>query len=157
MKQIRAADSDIHVDDLRKLIQRLQEHVPLTDNFESGLSAKVWYRSQKEHLNGWLRGYNGPGAYGRKHPSTSGKQAYNHLRCAPALLWLAEALGEESEVLERAIDGIRGAGSNPSSQCAAFRRIVPWSRIVELAAAYPPPTRRRDRVETSVMSIGRKK
>ena len=27
---------------------------------------EVWYHTQKEHLLGWLKAYDGPGAYGRK-------------------------------------------------------------------------------------------
>jgi len=51
------------------------------------------------------------------------------------LLWLAEALGEERDVLERAIAAIRAAGPNRSSQCAAFRKVLPWSRIESLIEA----------------------
>lgn len=128
---------DIHVNDLRRLILRLPERQPLTDDYEAERTVSVWYRSQQEHLAGWLEEYNGPGAYNRKNPSISSKHFYNHLRCAPGLMWLAEALGEDPEVLRAGISDVRAAGPNPSSQCAAFRRSVPWPRIVELVEASP--------------------
>ena len=131
---------DIPVDVLRKIIRRLPEDQPVTDEFEFG-AGTAWYRSQREHLDGWLSQYNGPGAYNRKKPSTSSRQFYNHFRCAAGLLWLAEALGEDPAVLRSAVKSVRAAGKNPSSQCAAFRRAVPWSRIVELVEAQPKSSR----------------
>ena len=80
---------------------------------------------------------NAPGAYNRAHPSTSSKHFYNHFRCAAGLVWLAEALGEDELVLRAGVEAIRSAGPNPSSQCAAFRRVVPWARIVELLGLQP--------------------
>ncbi|MGP3707156.1 hypothetical protein, partial [Gordonia paraffinivorans] len=65
------------------------------------------------------------------------KHFYNHLRCAAGLIWLAEALGEEVEVLNSGVEAVRNAGRNPSSQCAAFRRVVPWSRILDLVDRQP--------------------
>jgi hypothetical protein len=53
----------------------------------------VWYRSQKEHWLGWLSEYDGPGYYGRKNPDRSAEFVYNHINCAPMVLWLGEASG----------------------------------------------------------------
>ncbi|MER5838489.1 hypothetical protein ACIQYW_18865 [Rhodococcus erythropolis] len=118
------------------VIDSLQAAQPVTDAFEPrSRDSAVWYSSQKEHLLGFWGEYNTPGAYNRKHTDRDAKFAYNHLRCAPGLLWLAEALGEERAVLERGIDAIKSAGPNYSSQCAAFRKIVPWSRIESLIEA----------------------
>src|SRR5687768_1490863 len=39
-----------------------------------------WYLTQKEHWLGWLSGYDGPGAYGRKGgPHQDAMFAYNHI------------------------------------------------------------------------------
>ncbi|MFH8979334.1 hypothetical protein, partial [Streptomyces sp. NPDC017890] len=87
------------------VIDSLQAAQPVTDAFEPrSRDSAVWYSSQKEHLLGFWGEYNTPGAYNRKHTDRDAKFAYNHLRCAPGLLWLAEALGEERAVLERGID-----------------------------------------------------
>ncbi|WP_146194843.1 hypothetical protein [Gordonia paraffinivorans] len=130
-------DGDISVFDLRDIILKLPTAQPITDAFEAGATDNVSYSSQQEHLAGWLEEYNGPGAYNRANPTTSSKHFYNHFRCAAGLVWLAEALGEDKATLNAAVDAIRGAGSNPSSQCAAFRRTVPWPRILELIEQQP--------------------
>ncbi len=124
------------VPELLNIIEKLQAAKPVTDAYEPlRRYSSVWYSSQKEHLLGFWGQYNTPGAYNRKHTDRDAKFAYNHLRCAPGLLWLAEALGEERTVLERGIAAINEAGPNLSSQCAAFRKIVPWSRIESLIEA----------------------
>ncbi|USI91691.1 hypothetical protein [Rhodococcus pyridinivorans] len=118
---------------LREVISSLPASLPITDEYEAGNSGKkVWYRSQKEHLQGWLAGYNGPGAYNRKTHTGTARDFYQRFRCVAGLLWLAEALGEDSQMLRGAVADVYASGSNPSSQCAAFRRRVPWARIEEL-------------------------
>ncbi|WP_216695293.1 hypothetical protein [Dietzia psychralcaliphila] len=47
---------------------------------------------------------------------------------------MAEALGEEPEVVNNAVAAADAAGPNFTSQCAAIRKVVPWSRIEELIA-----------------------
>ncbi|MEZ5211256.1 hypothetical protein [Gordonia sp. (in: high G+C Gram-positive bacteria)] len=132
-KKTVVSNGDVLVDDLRRLIDSLQPEQPITDEFESREDGRdTWYRDQREHLSGWLSEYNSPGAYGRKNPSTSGKHFYNHFRCVAGLIWLAEALGEDPQVLNGAVAKVRAAPANPSSECAAFRRVVPWTRILEL-------------------------
>ncbi|WP_232715209.1 hypothetical protein [Gordonia metallireducens] len=130
-------DGDISVLALRDIVLRLPTAQPITDAFEAGGNGRAWYTSQQEHLAGWLYGYNGPGAYNRANPSTSSKSFYNRFRCAAGLLWLAEALGEDEIQLRNGVNAIRNAGSNPSSQCGAFRKVVPWTRILELVGQQP--------------------
>ena len=66
------------------------------------------YGSQKEHWLGWLREYNGPGAYGRQTGKTRDAQfAFNHGQCAPMLFWLAEALEMPDARLTLAYSAIR--------------------------------------------------
>lgn len=126
----------MRITDLLAVVGQLSSAQPLTDAYEEGLGPRdVWYSSQKEHLLGFWGEYSTAGAYGRKNTDHDAKFAYNHLRCAPALLWLAEALGEERAVLEKGIDAIMAAGPNLSSQCAAFRKVLPWSRIESLIEA----------------------
>jgi hypothetical protein len=91
---------------------------------------EVWYSSQKEHWLGWLSEYDGPGAYDRK--TTSGRSAeyiYNHIVCAPMLVWLAEALKIDSNQLNAAIKAALSARPTMMSQSAAVRRVIPWSDI----------------------------
>lgn len=123
----------MEISELRKTIARLPPRQPLTDAFECYPdTSSQRFSSQKEHLLGWLAGYDGPGAYNRKNPGKDARFFYTHFRCAPGLLWLAEALGEDPATLADGIEQVKAARPNPSSQCAAFRRVVPWERIAEL-------------------------
>jgi hypothetical protein len=127
------------ISELAAIVNGLDRRQPLSDSFEcppDGSSSR--WDSQKDHLLGWMSGYDGPGAYRRKQPGQDARFLYNHLRCAPALLFLAEALGEEKGTLHAAMNAVLAAPKNPSSQCAAFRLIVPWSRIEDLILQYRP-------------------
>lgn len=119
------------------ILARLPAAQPLTAEFEErhrqGSShPKAWYRDQREHMVGWFSEIEGPGAYGRKTRGREAKAAYNSLRCAPALIWMAEALGEDPDAVRHAAADAEAAGPNYSSQCAAIRRVVPWTRIESL-------------------------
>ena len=66
----------ITLNQLAAEIRNLSETTPITAEFERVLIKRgvwntngVWYTSQKEHWLGWLKGYNGPGHYRRKHLS----------------------------------------------------------------------------------------
>ncbi|MFM9920865.1 hypothetical protein VLI63_15125 [Lacisediminihabitans sp. H27-G8] len=59
------------------------------------------------------------------------RHAFTHFQCAPGLLWIAEALGEDWETVQLAADTAAGVG-RPGTQCAAIRRLIPWQRIQTL-------------------------
>jgi hypothetical protein len=124
---------------LRRKISKLRIAAPVTESYGKALIAReiwsskdVWYSSQKEHWMGWLAGYNGPGAYGRK--SWSGRTAefvYNHINCPPMVLWLAEAAGvPKKDILAAKRSALAGA-RNRGSHCALIRRAIPWQVIEE--------------------------
>lgn len=121
---------------LRQVIAALPTAQPITDAFERRVppTGRVWYQSQKEHLLGWLDHYDSGGAYDRKHPGQDARHFYTHFQCVQGLLWLAEALGEERDVLEQAARAAQDAGRNSAAQCGAFRRMVPWTRVESLLA-----------------------
>lgn len=129
----------MRIADLLVVIHELRVAQPQTDAYEAGRSLgssrdrKAWYRHQKEHLQGWLSEYGGGGAYGRQQGSNDPRLAYNRFQCAPGLIWLAEALGEDADVVRRAITAAQAAPKRGASQCAAVRSVIPWARIEELA------------------------
>lgn len=125
----------VDVNTLLRHIARLPADTPLlaatleADVTKSGVRT-VWYKTQKEHLQGWLREYSGPGAYGRK--GGFGRDAeffYNHFQCAPGLFWLAEAAGVPKDLLMAAVTAVEAAGPNYARQCGALRRKIPWSEV----------------------------
>lgn len=128
---------------LRRRIKWLDPNTPQHLQLSAALNEgagfnNAWYRSQKEHWLGWLAEYAGPGAYGRTYdPSRDAKFVYNHIQCAPMLFWLAEAIDVPAAVLESAERAILNAPSRNASQCAAFRKIVPWQDIESAVRCKP--------------------
>jgi hypothetical protein len=97
---------------------------------ESGLrNRRVWYTSQKEHWLGWLREYGGPGYYGRKNSKRTAEFVYNHVNCAPMLLWLGEACGVPQRQVTKAKEAALRAGPKFQAQCAAIRKLIPWATV----------------------------
>ena len=120
-------------DELLAVIRRLPASQPLTNEYEAlrplGAAPTANWATQKDHLIGWLSELKGPGYYGRLTYDMDARAAFNHLQCAPALLWLAEAVGEDLATLLRAISAVRALPRNGASQCATVRREIPWNRV----------------------------
>ena len=122
-----------------RILARLSPHLPISDAYEAAfLPGPAWWSSQREHLCGWFEELAGPGAFNRKSRGLGARHGYNHFQCAPGLLWLAEALGEDAEVVQQAADAAGGVG-RPATQCAAIRRVIPWQRVAQLAGAKRKP------------------
>lgn len=93
------------------------------------------YKSQKAHMILWFLSQEGTGGkgYTRKQGNTSSMEAYNRLLNAGALIWIADALGEDPEVIQRATAAaIEAEKINYRGRCSAFREVIPWARIDEL-------------------------
>lgn len=119
---------------LAHLLKHRDSHYPISDAYElAHLPGTHWWSSQKEHVTAWFAELAGPGAYGRKSRDLDARHGYTHFQCAPGLLWIAEALGEHPDTVQRAAD-IAGGVGRPASQCAAIRRVIPWERIETLSS-----------------------
>ncbi len=91
----------------------------------------VWYRSQNQHWMGWLRDYDGPGAYHRKGgENRDAKFAYNHIVCPQMLLYLIAAIPLSTEIIEKASQAIIGK-TTEMAQSGAIRKVAPWSMIYQ--------------------------
>ena len=92
-----------------------------------------WRHNQKEHVLTWFASQptRGAGAYSRKTPNTSARITYNRLMNPAMILWIAEALGEDPQVVQAAGEKVLAVPSR--SRAGAARKVLPWSRIVELA------------------------
>jgi hypothetical protein len=123
--------------DLRKRIRKFPAKPSATTRLERDLTANgikqpnVWYKSQKEHWLGWLGEYDGPGFYNRKKWDRTAEFSYNHINCSPMVLWLGEAAGVTKKTIEEARRAALRAKKKMGSQCAAIRKIIPWSLIEE--------------------------
>ena len=122
---------------LAKVLRHRQAHYPISDAYESEhLPGPHWWTSQREHILRWLDEYEGPGAYDRHGRNHDAEHFWNHFQCAPGLLWIAEALGEDPLIITTAAQDA-AQYPRPASQCAAIRRRIPWQRIAALAARKP--------------------
>lgn len=88
----------------------------------------VWYTTQKEHWLGWLEGYSGPGAYGRKNWNRDAKFVYNHVVFPELHLYLIRAIPLESDLVVEAEEAEKN-GKSPMEKSGAIRRVVPWQKI----------------------------
>ncbi len=120
----------------RRAIARLPSDSPRT-------TPGKWYTTQKEHWLGWLREYDGPGAYERQpHAKRDARYAYNHIVEPKMLLWLIEACGVPASKVRAARAAARQARAM-MQQSAAIRRLVPWDDVEERLREAVPPARRR--------------
>lgn len=122
--------------ELCRKIRRLPTKAPITEGLERHLAGgpanQNYYPSQKHHLLAFWGEYETYGYYGRKMKAGyTAEFAYNHFRCAPGLLWLAEAVGVPKTKLRSAKAAVLAVKGNDASQAAALRKIIPWSEIVE--------------------------
>jgi hypothetical protein len=90
-----------------------------------------WYTTQQEHWLGWLKGYHGPGAYGRKSSTErNARFAYNHIVCHEMLLWIIDAAGV-SPSLVKAAERAAEKKDSLMAKSAAIRKLVPWEVLAE--------------------------
>jgi len=117
---------------LREVIERLPEHGEFSRKLEAhpllAINRDPWYKSQKEHWLGWLKDYDGPGFYNRKtHAGRDAKYIYNHIMCSPMLLYLPEALGVETNLVQKAFHAvIKSNNSRMARQCGLIRKTIPF-------------------------------
>ena len=127
---------------LRKLIGGLSPASPLTDKFSAQWRAKenshaqqerkeVWFSTQQEHWLGWLKGYEGPGGYGRADWNRSAKFVYSHIVNPQMLIYLAEASGLSKTLVQRAATAALDGRLTMASMSAAIRRVIPWEMVEE--------------------------
>lgn len=89
----------------------------------------IWYKTQKEHLLEWLKGYGGPGGYGRKVDKIQdARYAYNHIVNYEMLLWIIAAAGVKPYLVKTARRASTH-GSTLQQKSASIRRLVPWEQL----------------------------
>ncbi|MFT3808893.1 MAG: hypothetical protein QM698_03175 [Micropepsaceae bacterium] len=118
---------------LCRKIKTFPASAPITESLERALAggpANGAYDSQKDHLLGFWGEYETFGYYGRvPNAGRSAQLAYNHFRCAPGLLWLAEAVGVPRAQLLKAKAAVLAVKGHDARQAAALRKVIPWAEI----------------------------
>ena len=121
-----------HIDELKpewlsSAISLLPSDAPVPDKTQ-GYNV---YNTQKAHWLGWLDPTAGTGSYPRRTgDNLSAKAVYNRIGEPKMLWWLATAGGVD-QVLLREAKGKVDPEKALSSQCAEFRRVVPWRTLAE--------------------------
>lgn len=112
---------------LLEIIRELKRPTPLSNSLPRSHG-----RSHRQHWTGWLAEYEGPGYYERGRKKRDARFIYQHLHCAPMVIWLAELAGVPQAKIKQAI---KAAAPDPESYrdspgaAAAARRILPWSLV----------------------------
>lgn len=129
---------------LRRAIVKLSPASPKTDRFSAQWrrlgrrggrqqeQKSVWYKTQHEHWLGWLREYDGPGAYDRAIWKRTAEFVYNHIVNPQMLIYLAEASKVEPELIAKATRRALLGKGTMGSMSAAIRGVLPWA-LVEAA------------------------
>ena len=138
--KMRVMRDDIPVKSMIEIMTYLDTVPPITADYTAGRTDNGvdlrGYKSQKEHMIVWFLGQSAGSrvfSYTRQVSNNSSKATYNRFANPYGLLWLAEALGEDSDTLVRAMDAALSAGKvSPNRRCGAFRKIIPFDRILAL-------------------------
>lgn len=127
------AEIDFDVREFADLLASLPEFMPISFTVDNADPDKVSRYSQQEHMVSWFNAQatHGEGAYTREEKNFSAKKTYNRLQCPEGLVWIAEALGADTEFLELVAQGALEVPRR--SRSAYVRKLVPWSMVAELA------------------------
>ena len=127
------SDWDVRV--FAQMLEKLPEHVPVSDAMEAARPQEKerWWSSQREHMVAWFRpqATRGSGAFVRLEPNLSAAKTYQRFSCAEGLISLAEAVGVDPQVVERAAQ--EALAVDRRLRCGVVRRDIPWSLIAEAA------------------------
>lgn len=110
----------------------------------SGFHSK-WYRSQREHMLGWMVVQECQERKKGKDPSTVDAMGmWNRLKCSPAMFWLAESAGMPAELLDVAEEMAAAAAKvkpmDGDPHGKMMRDVLPWKVIRDGILAGPEPT-----------------
>lgn len=127
--------NDIDVHQFAKLLARLPERLVISDAMEQADPQKKgrWWSSQREHMSAWFasQATTGSGTFTRQAPNLSAKTAYNRLQHPEGLVWIAEALGADPDLLEQVA---KEALTVPRRRRSGFvRKHLPWDLVADLA------------------------
>lgn len=105
---------------LLRIVRRLPASTPVADRVPARTP-------HKKHWMGWLKDYDGPGAYGRSYHDRSAEYVYNHLKSPGMLLWINEAAGVP--ILGAFYHWAHHQKRPKSTQAAAIRKRLPWREL----------------------------
>ena len=108
-------------------VRTLEEFLPISGKI--GLSHH--HDSHRDHWIKWLREYDGPGYYNRKNHQRDAAYIYSHVQSAGMVVYLAEAAGLDTNVVQHAFLLATNTAGNKAAVTAAARRVVPWPLVCQ--------------------------
>ena len=131
---------DVLIPDFVNYLQKLEAHPAVAEKYEPDWQHRnVWYKSQKQHVMGWMRAqmtHGGDTSYHRDNLNISARTSYNHWNNPGMALWLLAALGERDEAV---INAAEEAYNEPNvrRRSGIVRKHFPFDRVLELMAKDP--------------------
>ena len=125
--------NDMDIMGFARRISMLSIDTPISKEFdeEHGQKERRWWSSQREHLTVWCLHYPTEGVKGFEHkPSKSARKMYYSFGRPETLLYLAESLGEDVDLIKSIVCQIKDVPSRTA--CSIVRREIPFERICEL-------------------------
>jgi len=131
--------NDIDILEFARLVSMISLNTPISTEFDINYGQKEdrWWTCQREHLIVWCLFQPTKGFPGFAHkPNNSTRAMYNNFARPETLLWLAESLGEDKEVLSKIIKEINDI-KNCRKACSKLRKTISFDRILELILQNP--------------------
>lgn len=140
----KSGSKDITCRAFADFLETREPHYPVSDRYVEEIhdSPDKTGADEREHMVVWFRTNEtcGHGSYSRTTPNTSAKTCYGRLGNAGSLLWIAEAVGIPSSMVNQAFEAAVEAG-NYRRACGAIRRIIPWAEVQRRAEKLMDETR----------------
>lgn len=119
--------------------QKLEQKIQIGTGFHG-----KWYRSQREHMLGWLVFQQCEAVRKGIDPVRNmAGPMWNRLKCSPLMFWLAEASGVEADILFQAQEAaIAAAAINPKDgnpHGRLMREVLPWILLEQAINDGPRP------------------
>ena len=131
---------DVLIPDFVAYLEKLEAHPAVAEKYEPDWQHRnVWYKSQKQHVMGWMRSqmtHGGETFYHRDNLNISARTSYNHWNNPGMALWLLAALGEDDEAVIAAAEDAYGE-QNVRRRSGIVRKHFPFDRVLELLSKDP--------------------
>ncbi|WP_316195152.1 hypothetical protein [Bradyrhizobium sp. SZCCHNRI3052] len=115
------------ISELLRAVRTLPATMPQSDKLSKGS-----YETHQDHWIAWLKGYDGPGDYGRADWEVDARAVYQRLNNGHMIVWLNEAAGEDPQLIRQTISKLRQAGPAKQTRAAVARSFLPWDRAAML-------------------------
>lgn len=134
---------------------RLEQEIRIGTGFHG-----KWYRSQREHMLGWLVYQQceavRKGIDPNRNPAGT---MWGRLKCSPLMFWLAETSGVGFDILFRAQKAaVAAAAINPKDgnpHGKMMREVLPWDLMEQAILSGPNPLASEPAVETANLAFDR--